>query len=55
MFVFSSCSTSTYLAATCFRTSCMFELYVVVAGIIMFNILKLIMKIVPNYLTSLSA
>jgi hypothetical protein len=29
----------------------MFELYVVVAGIVMFNILELIMKIVPNYPT----
>jgi hypothetical protein len=27
----------------------MFELYVVVAGIVMFNILELIMEIVPNY------
>jgi hypothetical protein len=31
----------------------MFELHVVVAGIVMFNILKLIMKIVPNYPTPL--
>jgi hypothetical protein len=29
----------------------MFELHVVVAGIFMFNILELIMKIVPNYPT----
>jgi hypothetical protein len=29
----------------------MFELYVVVAGSVMFNILELIMKIVPNYPT----
>jgi hypothetical protein len=29
----------------------MFELHVVVAGIVMFNILELIMEIVPNYLT----
>jgi hypothetical protein len=29
----------------------MFELHVVVAGIVMFNILELIMKIVPNYPT----
>jgi hypothetical protein len=32
-----------------FSTSSMFELHVVVAGIIMFNILELIMEIVPNY------
>jgi hypothetical protein len=32
-----------------FSTSSMFELHVVVAGIVMFNILKLIMEIVPNY------
>jgi hypothetical protein len=29
----------------------MFELYVIVGGIVIFNILKLIMKIVPNYPT----
>jgi hypothetical protein len=29
----------------------MFELHVVVAGIVMFNILELIMEIVPNYPT----
>jgi hypothetical protein len=29
----------------------MFELHVVVAGIVMFNILELIMEIVPNYST----
>jgi hypothetical protein len=29
----------------------MFELHMVVAGIVMFNILKLIMEIVPNYPT----
>jgi hypothetical protein len=32
-------------------TSSMFELHVIVAGIVMFNILKLIMEIVPNYPT----
>jgi hypothetical protein len=31
-----------------FSTSSMFELYVVVAGIVMINILELIMEIVPN-------
>jgi hypothetical protein len=31
-----------------FSTSSMFELHVVVAGIVIFNILKLIMEIVPN-------
>jgi hypothetical protein len=35
-----------------FSISSMFELHVIVAGIIMFNILKLIMEIVPNYPTS---
>jgi hypothetical protein len=35
-----------------FSTSSIFELHVVVAGIVMFNILELIMKIVPNYPTS---
>jgi hypothetical protein len=29
----------------------MFELHVVVAGIVIFNILELIMEIVPNYPT----
>jgi hypothetical protein len=29
----------------------MFELHVVVAGIVMFNIIKLIMEIMPNYPT----
>jgi hypothetical protein len=29
----------------------MFELHVVVVGIVMFNIIELIMKIVPNYPT----
>jgi hypothetical protein len=29
----------------------MFELHVVVVGIVMFNILELIMEIVPNYPT----
>jgi hypothetical protein len=32
-------------------TSSMFELHVVVAGIVMFNIMELIMEIVPNYPT----
>jgi hypothetical protein len=30
----------------------MFELHVVVAGIVIFNIMELIMEIVPNYPTS---
>jgi hypothetical protein len=34
-----------------FNASSMFELYVVVAGIVMFNILELTMEIVPNYPT----
>jgi hypothetical protein len=34
-----------------FSTSIMFELHVVVAGIVMFNIMELIMEIVPNYPT----
>jgi hypothetical protein len=34
-----------------FSTFSMFELHVVVAGIVMFNILELIMKIMANYLT----
>jgi hypothetical protein len=34
-----------------FSTSSMFELHVVVAGFVMFNIMKLMMEIVPNYLT----
>jgi hypothetical protein len=34
-----------------FSTSSMFELHVVVAGIVMFNILELIMEVVPNYST----
>jgi hypothetical protein len=37
-----------------FSTSSMFELYVVVAGIVMFNIMELIMEIVPNSKTSSS-
>jgi hypothetical protein len=37
-----------------FSTSSMFELHVVVADIVMFNILKLIMKIVPNYPTKIT-
>jgi hypothetical protein len=32
-----------------FSTSSMFELHVVVAGIVMFNIMELIMEIMPNY------
>jgi hypothetical protein len=35
-----------------FSTSSMFELHVVVADIVMFNIMELIMEIVPNYPTS---
>jgi hypothetical protein len=35
-----------------FSISSMFELHVVVAGIIMFNILELIMEFVPNYPTN---
>jgi hypothetical protein len=35
-----------------FSTSSMFELHVVVPGIVMFNILELIMEIVPNSLKS---
>jgi hypothetical protein len=38
-----------------FSTSSMFELHVVIAGIVIFNILELIMEIVPNYLTSCSS
>jgi hypothetical protein len=34
-----------------FSTSTMFELHVVIAGINMFNIMELIMEIVPNYPT----
>jgi hypothetical protein len=34
-----------------FSTSSMFELHVVVAGIVMFNILELIMEIVPTFPT----
>jgi hypothetical protein len=34
-----------------FSTSNMFELHVIVAGIVIFNIMELIMKIVPNYPT----
>jgi hypothetical protein len=40
-----------FLFILLFSTSNMFELHVVVAGIVMFNFLELIMKIVPNYLT----
>jgi hypothetical protein len=35
-----------------FSTSSMFEFHVVVAGIVMFNIIELIMKIVSNYRTA---
>jgi hypothetical protein len=35
-----------------FSTSSMFELHVVVAGFVMFNIMELIMEIVSNYPTS---
>jgi uncharacterized membrane protein len=34
-----------------FSTSSMFELHVVVAGFVMFNIMELIIEIVPNYPT----
>jgi hypothetical protein len=33
----------------------MFELHVVVAGFVMFNIMELIMEIVPNYPTNRTA
>jgi hypothetical protein len=36
-----------------FSTSSMFELHVIVAGIVMFNIMELIMEIVPNYPTNI--
>jgi hypothetical protein len=39
---------SCYLFPLLFSTSSMFELHVVLAGIVMFNILELIMEIVPN-------
>jgi hypothetical protein len=35
-----------------FSTSSMFELHVVVTSFVMFNIMELIMEIVPNYLTT---
>jgi hypothetical protein len=35
-----------------FGTSCIFVLHVIVASVVMFNILKLIIEIVPNYPTS---
>jgi hypothetical protein len=38
-----------------FSTSSMFQLHVIVAGIVMLNILELIMEIVPNYPTVLVA
>jgi hypothetical protein len=37
-----------------FSTSSMFKLHVVVASVVMFNILELIMKIVPNYPTEVT-
>jgi hypothetical protein len=37
-----------FLFILLFSISSMFELHVVVAGIVIFNILKLIMEIVPN-------
>jgi hypothetical protein len=40
-----------FLFILLFSTSSMFELHVVVASIVMFNILELIMEIVPNYPT----
>jgi hypothetical protein len=40
-----------FLFILLFNASSMFELYVVVAGIVMFNILELTMEIVPNYPT----
>jgi hypothetical protein len=57
LFVFSSCSTSTMFSCCLFSfillfsTSSMFELHVVVASTVMFNIVKLIIKIVTNYPT----
>jgi hypothetical protein len=47
-YMFSCCL---FLFILLFSTSSMFELHVEVAGIIMFNILELIMEIVPNYPT----
>jgi hypothetical protein len=38
-----------------FSTSSMFELHVVVAGIVMVNIMELIMEIVPNYPTHVTS
>jgi hypothetical protein len=40
-----------FLFILLFSTSSMFELHVVVAAIIMSNILKLLIEIVPNYPT----
>jgi hypothetical protein len=40
-----------FLFILLFSTSSMFELHVVVASIVMFNILNLIIEIVPNYPT----
>jgi hypothetical protein len=36
-----------------FSTSSMFELHVVVTGIVIFNIMELIIEIVPNYPTEI--
>jgi hypothetical protein len=41
-----------FLFILLFSTSSIFELHMVVAGIVMFNILKLIMEIVSNYPTN---
>jgi hypothetical protein len=51
--MFCECMFSCYLFSfiLMFSTSSMFELHVVVAGIVMFNIMELIMEIVPNYPT----
>jgi hypothetical protein len=38
-----------------FNASSMFELHVIVAGIVMFNIMELTMEIVPNFPTWLSS
>jgi hypothetical protein len=41
-----------FLFILLFSTSSMFELHMVVAAVVMFNILELIMEIVPNYPTA---
>jgi hypothetical protein len=46
-----SCYLFLFILLLLLSTSNMFELHVVVAGIVMFNILELIMEIVPNYPT----